>query len=199
MLAPAVPLAQLVASALRATIAATGFRARPCATTATATAPATRAAGGGARPRRRHAARGARATALGLSLASTGALATLFAFTGGQASGGNQVAAASIVTNPAAATPTASTPATTTPTSTVGPSEAPSATVATTPATTVPDPVPASGATTVVDGAVFSNKWGEVQVEVTFAADGSLTDVTTLQTPYRDGKSVRINERAVQS
>ena len=48
-----------------------------------------------------------------------------------------------------------------------------------------------------VDGAVFSNKWGEVQVEVTFAADGSLADVTPLQTPYRDGKSVRINERAV--
>jgi uncharacterized protein with FMN-binding domain len=44
---------------------------------------------------------------------------------------------------------------------------------------------------------VYSNKWGDVQVEATFAADGSLIDVTTLQTPYADDKSVRINERAV--
>ena len=45
----------------------------------------------------------------------------------------------------------------------------------------------------MVDGGVFQNKWGDVQVEVTFAADGSMVEVTTLQTPYRDNKSVRIN------
>ena len=44
---------------------------------------------------------------------------------------------------------------------------------------------------------MFHNKWGDVQVQATFAADGSLVDVTTLQTPDRDGKSVRINDRAV--
>ena len=146
------------------------------------------------RPRRRHAARGARATALGLSLASTGALATLFAFTEGGASGsGNQVAAASVVvgtptastvTTPASSQPARTTPVTTTPTV---------ATAA--PATT--EATVATGATTVVDGAVFQNKWGDVQVEVTFAADGSIAEVTTLKTPYVDNKSVRINQRAV--
>ncbi len=153
------------------------------------TTGARRGIGADARPRRRHAARGARATALGLSLASTGALATLFAFTGGQALGGNQVAAASIVTSPR-------------------PRLRPRRPPRTPP--TSPRRLPArhqsgdhvarartAAATTVVDGAVFSNKWGEVQVEATFAADGTLVDVTTLQTPYRDGKSVRINERAV--
>ena len=49
----------------------------------------------------------------------------------------------------------------------------------------------------MVDGAVFQNKWGDVQVEVTFAADGKIAEVTTLKTPYVDNKSVRINQRAV--
>jgi len=146
------------------------------------------------RPRRRHAARGARATALGLSLASTGALATLFAFTEGGASGsGNQVAAASVVVGTPSAstdtTPASSQPATTAPVTTT-PTVATSA-----PATTA---TPANtGAPTVVDGAVFQNKWGDVQVEVIFAADGSIAEVTTLKTPYVDNKSVRINQRAV--
>ena len=48
----------------------------------------------------------------------------------------------------------------------------------------------------VVQGGVFHNKWGDVQVQATFAPDGSLVDVVTLQTPSRDGKSVRINDRA---
>ena len=74
-------------------------------------------------------------------------------------------------------------PATTTPT------------VATAPTTT--ESTATTGATTAVDGAVFQNKWGNVQVEVTFATDGTIVDVTTLQTPYVDDKSVRINQRAV--
>jgi len=152
------------------------------------------------RPRRRHAARGARATALGLSLASTGALATLFAFTEGGASGsGNQVAAASVVAgtaSPSTVTATASSQTSTTVPVTTAPTVATTVpTVATAPATT--ESTVATGATTVVDGAVFENKWGNVQVEVTFAADGSIVDVTTLQTPYVDDKSVRINQRAV--
>jgi uncharacterized protein with FMN-binding domain len=47
----------------------------------------------------------------------------------------------------------------------------------------------------VVDGGVFHNRWGDVQVEATFSG-GKLIDVTTLQTPYRDGRSVSINGRA---
>ena len=50
---------------------------------------------------------------------------------------------------------------------------------------------------TVIDGAVFRNKWGPVQVEATFAADGTLTDVTTLQTPGGRQRSVSINNAAV--
>jgi uncharacterized protein with FMN-binding domain len=49
----------------------------------------------------------------------------------------------------------------------------------------------------VVNGEAFKNKFGPVQVQVTFAADGSLQSVETIQTPYRDGKSVYINDRAV--
>ncbi|HEX4984066.1 MAG TPA: FMN-binding protein [Ilumatobacteraceae bacterium] len=139
----------------------------------------------GRRTRRRHAARGARAAALGLSLASTGALATLFAVTGGRASAGNQVAAATVVASPRSATPTE--PASAASTSTAAPTQPPATT---TPAATVATPA-------IVDGAVFNNKWGDVQVEATFAPDGTLLDVTTLQTPYRDGKSVRINDRAI--
>ena len=50
---------------------------------------------------------------------------------------------------------------------------------------------------TVVDGAVFRNKWGPVQVEATFAPDGTLTDVAALRTPNDRGQSVRINDYAV--
>jgi uncharacterized protein with FMN-binding domain len=52
-------------------------------------------------------------------------------------------------------------------------------------------------ANAVVDGGVFHNKWGDVQVEATFAPDGTLIDLTTLQTPNRDRNSIRINDRAV--
>jgi uncharacterized protein with FMN-binding domain len=66
------------------------------------------------------------------------------------------------------------------------------------PAAPVSTTPPVAAATdAVVDGAVFHNKWGDVQVEATFAPDGTLVDVTTLQTPYRDGKSVWINDQAV--
>ena len=135
--------------------------------------------------------------ALGLSLASTGGLAAFFAFSAGQT--GNQVSAASIVT-PAAATPTG----TVAPTATAAPSAsaaASSTTVAEAAPAATPQPVtlevPAAASNTVVDGAVFHNKWGDVQVEATFGPDGSLIDVVTLQTPYVDGKSVRINDYAV--
>ena len=123
--------------------------------------------------RRRHPAKGARVAALGLSLASTGGLATLFALTG--TASGTQVQAAQVIaTNQVVAT---------------NPSE---------PTTTSPAATPqAAAADVVVNGAVFNNKWGDVQVQATFASNGSLVDVVTLQTPSRDGKSVRINDQAV--
>ena len=50
---------------------------------------------------------------------------------------------------------------------------------------------------TVVDGGVFANKFGPVQVQATFAADGSLSSVDILQFPDQDGKSIRINDSAI--
>lgn len=151
-------------------------------------APATsaRAGAGGApldprrgpsRPRRRHAAKGARASALGLSLTSTGALAALFAVTGSAA--GREVEPASIVSTPASTVDAAST------------------TAATSAETTVPAAAAPPAATTLVDGGVYHNKWGDVQVQVAFGADGTIVDILALQTPDEDHKSVRINERAV--
>jgi uncharacterized protein with FMN-binding domain len=53
-----------------------------------------------------------------------------------------------------------------------------------------------SGSTQTVDGPVESNRWGNVQVEVT-VDDGRITDVTLLQVPDSHGHSVEINDRAV--
>jgi uncharacterized protein with FMN-binding domain len=63
------------------------------------------------------------------------------------------------------------------------------------PASVAASSVPAS--VTVVNGDVYANKWGPVQVQATFGADGSLAAVDALQAPSADGKSVRINNRAV--
>ena len=63
-------------------------------------------------------------------------------------------------------------------------------------ATTTLNGAESSGATTL-NGDVYTNRWGPVQVQVTFAGDGSLASVDAVQSPYVDGKSVRINDRAV--
>jgi len=146
--------------------------------------PTQRSSSSGRIPQRRHPAKGARAAALGLSLASTGGLAALFAVT--SAHGGTELQAATVVSN----TPVAGSTGAAQPQGInleVPPVGAPAA----------PSGTPAIATDVVVDGGVYHNKWGDVQVRATFASDGSLTDVTTLQTPYRDGKSVRINDRAV--
>jgi uncharacterized protein with FMN-binding domain len=155
------------------------------------------------RTKRRHAAKGARALSLGLSLASTGGLAAFFAMSNAEA--GTQLQAATIVAAPAA--PAASQTAAPSPTvvalsvpgvtATATPAAVPvpvAATPTTAPATVAPAP---AASNTIVQGGVFHNKWGDVQVQATFAADGTLVDVVTLQTPDRDGKSVRINDSAV--
>jgi uncharacterized protein with FMN-binding domain len=130
--------------------------------------------------KRRHPAKGARVAALGLSLASTGGLAALFAMSG--TTSGHEVQAARIVSA-----------------STIG-AAAPNPAAASTDASTAESASPVqeqSAATLVIEGAVFHNKWGDVQVRATFAGDGGLVGVDAVQTPDRDGKSVRINDRAV--
>lgn len=55
----------------------------------------------------------------------------------------------------------------------------------------------ASAAPTTVNGDVFVNKWGPVQVQATFGSSGELVAVDAVQVPFADGKSVRINNQAV--
>ena len=133
-------------------------------------------AGSSSRRTRRHPARQARAAAIGLTLGATAALTSFFNIGTG---GVQQVAAANIVSGPSTST---STPAASGP---VGP-VAPSTTQAT-----------ASGQPTVVDGAVYHNRWGDVQVEATFGPDGSLVNVDAIQTPDHRGTSIQINDYAV--
>lgn len=49
----------------------------------------------------------------------------------------------------------------------------------------------------MVDGAVYSNRWGDVQVEATFDSSGALVDVVALQTPNDRSRSIEINDYAV--
>lgn len=48
-----------------------------------------------------------------------------------------------------------------------------------------------------MNGDIFSNRWGDVQVQATFAPNGTLADLTVLQVPSRDRESVQINNYAV--
>jgi uncharacterized protein with FMN-binding domain len=50
---------------------------------------------------------------------------------------------------------------------------------------------------TVVNGDVFTNRFGPVQVQAVLAADGSLSRVDAVQFPAGDRRSRRINDRAV--
>lgn len=228
--APTRPVDALRDAAREQRIAALAARRNPAATQRTTARPTAAATGresvdarlaalagrrppaspGGAptgRTKRRHAAKGARAVSLGLSLASTGGLAAFFAMSNAQV--GTQLQTATIVAVPSASAAAPAAVPTIAPAPTVVAltvpgvaSPASSATVpATVPATAAPTTVaaaaPVAVENTVVQGGVFHNKWGDVQVQATFAADGTLVDVVTLQTPDSDGKSVRINDRAV--
>src|SRR4029079_8210319 len=53
-----------------------------------------------------------------------------------------------------------------------------------------------AAATTTVNGAVYSNKFGAVQVQAVFSANGSLSAVNVIQLPT-DKTTVGINNRAV--
>ena len=135
---------------------------------------------------RRHPARKSRSAALVLSLATTGGLTAGFAATDGPSS--SVVAASGGVVSSAASPVTAAT------------SAAPS--VGSTGVASAPSVIPVAPSTTaaavsVVNGDVYANKFGPVQVQATFASDGSITAVNAVQVPSSDSKSVRINDRAV--
>jgi uncharacterized protein with FMN-binding domain len=142
--------------------------------------------------RRRHPARGARRAALGLSLVSTGGLATWFGLSAAGAA--NEVSTAAIVQMPATATAPAPATASHASSSTPTPTDVPARSFVDSGAGAA---AAAPAADTVVDGGVFQNKWGNVQVRATFDASGSLVDVTTLQTPGGRGRSIQINDYAV--
>jgi len=153
-----------------------------------AVAPSART--GGAPKKRRHPAQHSRTAALLLSVLASGGLGVLFAATDQPVSASAE--RAGIVTATTAPTPPpASAPSVTTPTP--PPASAPPVTATTVaPATTAP-----GAADVTINGSIFTNKWGDVQVQAIFAPDGTINKVTALRTPSRDGKSVNINNRAV--
>ncbi len=145
--------------------------------------------------RRAKPARASKVGALALSVATTAALAAMFAgqdadttdsvvLTGGTDSLGTTAMTAATATTTAATASTAA--ATTVAGDTLTPVE---------PTTTV---AVASGA--IVDGTYVgvadSNKWGAVQVQAVYSG-GQLVDVQILQYPDGDNKSVRINQRSL--
>ena len=139
--------------------------------------------------KRRHPAKHSRTAALALSVLASGGLGLLFASTDPGATAApaapvGVVPAAASATPPAATSPNASAPSTA------------SGNAVDTP--TAPVPAPTAPADTVtINGQSFRNKWGDVQVQATFDGAGTLTAVDAVQVPFRDGKSVRINDRAV--
>ena len=147
---------------------------------------------GPVRKKRRHPARHSRSAALALSFITTSGLAYAFAATDSGASASIAepagVVGSSIAVAPAAATTTPIAPITTTPATAA--TTTPATTPSTTPTTTAMTP-------TVVNGASVGNRYGDVQVQATFAADGTLTNVDVIQAPFRDGQSVQINNYAV--
>lgn len=140
------------------------------------------------RRQRRHPARTARVAAIGLSLVSTAGLSAYFVETA--ASAPRQVGSASIVSATAAASTTGAT--------SPSPTSGATAPASTDPATTAtPSTTAAARSNSVVDGATFQNKYGPVQVRVTFGPDGNVVSVDAVQTPDAARKSVEINSQAV--
>ena len=130
--------------------------------------------------KRRHPSKKSRAGALALSVAATGGLSYVVATSASAAATtAAPLTSASIDTTTAAATSAGAT----------------GATLSTTPAASTKLATPT--ASTTINGAVFANKYGDVQVQVVFAADGSLSAVNVLQSPNGDNKSVSINARAL--
>lgn len=156
--------------------------ARPAAArSAVATAP---------RPgRRTKPARGAKVASLAVSVATTAALAGMFAGQDGAATD-----SVILTGGTAAGTDPTTTTAATTVTAAVGTTD---------PATANTDTATTAAATataTIVDGTYVGdasqNRWGVVQVQAVYSG-GQLVDVQILSYPDGDGKSVRINQSAL--
>jgi uncharacterized protein with FMN-binding domain len=148
---------------------------------ATATRPAAAAPN---RAKRRHAAKRSRAAALLMSIGTTAGLSAWF-----QHADAAALSSASASTSATSASTSASASATSASSASTGDATA--------------TPVAASdttSGTTMADGTYVgetdTNKWGPVQVQITVSG-GQITEVTALQTPDADGKSVQINNRAV--
>ncbi len=142
-----------------------------------------------ARPARRHPARVARLGAAGLSLAATAGLTGFFLLSAGS-DGGPSVA---LQVAPAAVRSLAD-PTTAASTRLLTRSIAPTTTALRSTRSTQVTTAPKSK---VVDGGVFQNKWGEVQVQATFGSGGAIVAVDAIRSPNGQGKSIRINDRAV--
>lgn len=143
--------------------------------------------------RKRHPAKGARVGALAVSCAATGGLALWFADANASGASGLTLAGASGSIATVAPTDT----------SAASPSVSAATTPATTPAGTQNTTSTSAATTTTVaaaiqtfDGAVVNTRYGPVQVQAQITA-GVLTDVAIVQYPDNDGKSIRINERAL--
>lgn len=121
-----------------------------------------------------------------MSIVSAAGLTALFDRTG--VSGGEAVGAARVVTGAVRTTvPTTS--------ATAPVASRPAARATTTSAR--PTTTTARAEPHVVDGAAYANRWGDVQVEVTFAADGRIQSADAIRTPDSHGRSVQINDQAV--
>jgi uncharacterized protein with FMN-binding domain len=139
--------------------------------------------------KRKRPARGARAGALVLSCAATGALTYWFAGTAD-----TQAATEAIAALPA---PLATSTATTSSTSATTTGSATAATTPSTSASTSTGAVTEPAATVqAFDGSVVQTRYGPVQVQVQITG-GAISDVAVIQYPDGDGKSVRINARAL--
>jgi uncharacterized protein with FMN-binding domain len=103
------------------------------------------------------------------------------------------VGTTTIVTTPS----TTAAPATVATTATGADTTAASATTAVATTAVVTSTVPATPVCTTITGPSVSTKFGPVQVEASVAADGTICSVDAIVTPADDGKSVRINDRAV--
>ena len=142
-------------------------------------------AGAAARPQRRHAAKGSRSAALGLSVVSTLGLATWLHQAAGATTTG---ALAATATTDTASASVAASPTSTSATPTT------STTAATNSTTTK------STSTTLADGQYTgtssTTRWGPVQVRITVSG-GRITAVDVLSYPSNDNKSRSINATAV--
>ncbi len=123
---------------------------------------------------------------------SQAADSTLAALPTPVATASNAATAATTATTPA---PSATTAATTASATVTAPATAPART-ATTATTATTAAVPAVAAVAAYNGDIVDTKYGPVQIQVQIT-DGAISEVAVIQYPDGDGKSVRINARAL--